>query len=173
MMKTLLALGLCFPLAMAEALLTARSASAQQSFEACLNTADSLFIDNSQSELAAIQACKGTTQPEEVAECINFVDALWRDGSASELVGLEACQAQQRYPLTPSSSASGNYASCLLSARESTRDQSLEELASIRACSGLAKPEEVAACLSLAEYLWRDESEAEIAGLSSCQVALY
>ncbi|NER81085.1 MAG: hypothetical protein F6K42_16260 [Leptolyngbya sp. SIO1D8] len=174
MMKPVLTLGLCLSLSIVEAFLVA-PAIAQSAFANCLNTANSLFIDNSLSEIAAIRACQGTTQPQDVSECISLVDALWVDDSASEIAGLETCQFQQQQLFETDSNTvqAGAYATCLLQASQSTRDQSLAELASIRACRGLTQPEEVSACLSLVEYLWLDESDAELLGLSACRVPTY
>ncbi|MEM8808491.1 MAG: hypothetical protein AAGF01_20940 [Cyanobacteria bacterium P01_G01_bin.38] len=172
-MKVLPAFGLCLPLAIAFSV--GVPALADSPFEDCLEIADGIFRDGSDSELAAIHACQGTTQPDEVADCIDLVDSLWRDGSESEVAGLEACQSSRslRFERNPELFEEGAYATCLRRVESSTRDHSPEEVAAIQACYGLTQPAEVAPCLELAENLWRDESEAEQAGLSACQVSFY
>lgn len=154
-MKPTIISGLCLSIATVNATLAPDAASAQRPFDACLNTVNRLFRDGSESELAAIRACRGTTEPEDVTACIDLVDGLWRNGSNSELAGLEACQVHQRSVLwedsdifQPDLSQVGNYATCLREAEATTRNQTARELAVIRTCSGLTQPAEVAPCLS-------------------------
>lgn len=174
-MKSVIALGLCLSLGTVGVFATANSGSAQLPFEACLRAADSLFIDGSAGELAAITACQGTTEPEDTAACIELADRLWVDGSVSELTGIGACQVRRQLPLVVGSGPLqfGIYDSCLRQAETSTHDYTLRELAAIRACNGLTQPAEVAPCIRLVESLWHDETEAELTGLSACQVSLY
>ncbi|MEO0457807.1 MAG: hypothetical protein AAF152_14680 [Cyanobacteria bacterium P01_A01_bin.114] len=174
-MKILTTFSLCFSIAVANTLLIGAPALADEPFEDCLEAADGLFRDGSDSELAAIRACQGTAQPNEVADCIDLVDSLWRNGSASEVAGLEACQSYRplRFERNPELFDEGAYATCLRRAESSTRDDSPEEIASIQACRGLTQPEEVGPCLDLADSLWRNDSEPELAGLSACQVSFY
>ena len=171
-----IASGLCFSFAMVSLGIVATPATAQLPFETCLMVADSLFRDGSDSELAAIAACQGTTALGDTAACLELADRLWPNDSDSELAGIAACQVRERALLVSDGIAEedllGSYAICLRQAKNSTQDGSPSELAAIQACSGSTQPAEVAACLRLAESLWRDETAAEQAALSSCQVGL-
>ncbi|MBE9139198.1 hypothetical protein IQ254_18690 [Nodosilinea sp. LEGE 07088] len=173
-MKTAVASGLGLALATVNFLVAAIPAAAQLPFEACLTTADALFRDGSASELAAIAACQGTAEPENIAACIELADSLWFDGSASEITGIEACRVRRRWLIETDLEPFqlGAYATCLRQAETSTHDNTPRELTAISACSGLTQPAEVAPCLSLAESLWHDETEAELAALSACRIAL-
>ncbi|MGF1569373.1 MAG: hypothetical protein ACFCVD_15110 [Nodosilinea sp.] len=149
--------------------------AAQRPFADCLSAADSLFRDGSPSELAAIRACRGTTDPDDVSACIDLADALWRDGSDAELAGLAACQVQRRLEMEAEEAETGLvglYATCFRQAQATTHAQTLPELAAIQACSGLTQLEEVAPCLSLVESLWHDDTAAELAGLAACSFRL-